>query len=255
MKNGCRAVLMGLLCATSVMVHAFEGRIEVSLIRGGQTQTFTYTVGTNRLLVARNEMNRPYAKNLVSLDTGEITLLFPHNRSFVRLKPPEENTAPAGFPEMSLPRDGLAPGVGPHPGVGGVSGVMPAMPMMPAPSEQVELKATGDTTNILGYVCMRYTLEQRGAIMEIWATDQLLPFHAWLPNQPPRFGPRRMEERWGELLKAQKLFPLLATLKLENGTERLRFEVTSITSEKIEDPKGELFKPPPDYQKIEPLPF
>jgi len=35
----------------------------------------------------------------------------------------------------------------------------------------------------------------------------------------------------------------------------LRFEVKSITPEKIEDRDGALFRPPADYREIQPLPF
>lgn len=130
---------------------------------------------------------------------------------------------------------------------------MPAMPMMPM--ETAELTATTDTTNLLGYACTRYELKQRGEVMEIWATEALLPFQAYQPNQPHRFGPRMMEEQWGELLKAKKLFPLLAVLKFENGPERLRFEVRSVKPEAVEDKDGSLFQPPADYHELDPLPF
>ena len=131
--------------------------------------------------------------------------------------------------------------------------------------EQMELKATRDTTNLLGYVCARYELKQRGEVMEIWATDKLLPFQPFLQNQPARFGPHMMEERWSGLLRDRKLFPLLAVLRIEHpsasaeggplvaGPERLRFEVKSIAPEKIADER--LFQPPPDYHEIQPLPF
>ena len=113
--------------------------------------------------------------------------------------------------------------------------------------------ATNQTTNLLGYVCSRYELRDRDRVMEIWATDKLLPFQSWLASQPHRFGPRMIEEQWAEMLKAKKLFPLLAVLKYENGPERLRFEVKSVKPEKIED--GALFQPPSDYFEIQPLPF
>jgi len=76
-----------------------------------------------------------------------------------------------------------------------------------------------------------------------------------LQNQPHRFGPRLIEEQWPELLKARKLFPLLAILRFESGPERFRFEVNTVTPEKIEDRDGKLFQPPPGYQEIQPLPF
>jgi hypothetical protein len=285
---------------------AFEGQITATVTRGGETQTLLYTVGTNQLRIERGETDHPYPKDIVNLDTGDIILLFPHNRSFVRLKAGAENQSPAppGFPgmpnrppmpEMPPPAgagpQGLPPGappgtIGPTnlpgmppppqmpqmpPGVGPQAGSsvpnMPAMPMMmpPMPMGQAEFKATQETTNLLGYVCTRYELRQRGEVMEIWATDKLLTFEPYVQNQPHRFGPRMIEEQWGGLLKAKKLFPLLAVLRFEPppgpagsappppGPERLRFEVQSITPEKIDD--DTLFQPPPDYQEIQPLPF
>jgi hypothetical protein len=144
----------------------------------------------------------------------------------------------------------MAAGPGMAPGMP----AMPSMPMMPmGMMEKAELKATGQKTNLLGYACERFELKQRGETLEIWATDQLFPFQAYQQNQPRRFGPRMIEEQWPELLKARRFFPLLVTLRFENGPERYRFEVNSIHPEKIADPT--LFQPPPDYQEIEPLPF
>jgi hypothetical protein len=91
--------------------------------------------------------------------------------------------------------------------------------------------------------------------MEIWATDQLLPFQPYLANEPHRFGPRGIEEEWPELLKAKNLFPVLVVLKLENGPERLRFELKSIQPQQIDDRNGALFQPPPEYREIRPLLF
>jgi hypothetical protein len=134
-------------------------------------------------------------------------------------------------------------------------GRMPARPMMPMLAESLELSATGDTTNLLGYLCARYQLQQRGETMDVWATDQLLPFPVYLENQLPRGGSRRMEEQWANQLAANKLFPLLAILKLENGSERFRYEVKSVTPQKPEEQDAVLFIPPAGYQELEPLPF
>jgi hypothetical protein len=287
---------------------AFEGRISATLTRGGEAQTLFYTVGANGVRIERGETNGPHARNLVALDSGAITLVFPHNRSFVRLKNAGQSAASPfpGAPGMPLPLGGLPPGIGPQtrnpssapavpqmpmppagigptnlpgvpappampampqapaglpPGIGpqaqsAGAPAMPALPMMAMmPGEKAELKATGEKTNLLGYACERFELRQRGEVMEIWATDQLFPFQPYQQNQPHRFGPRMIEEQWPELLKAKKLFPLLAVLKFEHGPERYRFEVKVITPEKIEDRDGKLFQPPPDYHEIEPLPF
>src|SRR5262249_28857295 len=121
--------------------------------------------------------------------------------------------------------------------------------------------------NLLGLACSKYQIKQRGEVMEIWATDQLLPFQSYHGNQQPPVPPRTIEEQWSDMLKAKKLFPLLAILKSDPGPvrpgtasspptpERLRFEVKSLTPQKIEDPDGTLFQPPPDYHQIQPLQF
>jgi hypothetical protein len=144
----------------------------------------------------------------------------------------------------------------------------PGVPMPPLmPMEKLELKATGEKTNLLGFACQKFELRQRGQVMEIWATDKLLPFQRYLANQPHRFGIGLLEEQWSELIKTKGLFPLLAVLRFEPpaasdgavtatatpGPERLRFEVKSITPERVTD--NALFQPPPDYREIQPLPF
>ena len=122
--------------------------------------------------------------------------------------------------------------------------------------EKMELKATGEKTNLLGLACEKYELKQRGETMEVWATGKLFPFQPYLQSQPHRFGPQMIEEQWGGLLKAKKLFPLLAVLRFDNGAERYRIEVQAITPEKIKaGDEAKLFQPPPDYQELQPLPF
>ena len=129
------------------------------------------------------------------------------------------------------------------------------MAMMAMLAEKMELKATGQKTNMLGRACERFELKQRGETLEIWATDQLIPFRAYQRNQAPRFGPRMIQDQWPGLLQERKLFPFHVSLRFENGPERYRFEVQSIQAEPIADPEGRLFQPPPNYYEIEPLPF
>ena len=133
-------------------------------------------------------------------------------------------------------------------------GKMTAPRMMPMPEEALAMKATGEKAKLLGYDCERYEIKQRGEIMEIWATDTLLPFQPYLQKRHSRFRSRLMEECWGDLLKTQKLFPLRVTLKSGDGGERLRFEVKTITPEKIEDRDGSLFQAPAGYHEMEDSP-
>ncbi|MEI8291140.1 MAG: DUF4412 domain-containing protein [Verrucomicrobiota bacterium] len=259
---------------------AFEGHITAAFTGGGQPTALLYTVGTNSLRVENTATNRPNTVDLLDLPSGELTLLFPNNRSFVRLKAIVANAT-----AMSSGIPALPPGVGPQPVSQAISpsigptnlpgmsscptpppmpaipnlpaaGGMPAMPMMPPPMmEHMELKATGEKTNLLGFACEQFQIKQRGQIMEIWATDMLLPFQPYVQNQPHRFGPRMIEEQWGELLKAKKLFPLIAVLKFENGPVRYRFEVKKIQSGKMTGADVKQFLPPPEYREIHPLPF
>jgi hypothetical protein len=277
------ALVAGLVIFTS-SVKAFEGRITAASTQGGQTIALLYTVGTNALRLEVTGSDQPNPVDVLDRNSGELTLLFPHNRSFVRLKPVPENPAmPPGFPGMPA---GMPPGVGPQtqipptappanigptnlPGMPAipampqapaamgvvVPGGMPAMPMMSMPGEVLELKATGDKTNLLGFACERFEIKQRGEIMEIWATDGLLPFQDYVRNQPPRFGPRMIEERWAGLLTAKKLFPLRASLRFGNGPERFRFEILSVTPQKLKPEDAPFFLPPDGYFEIQPLPF
>lgn len=282
-------IFIAVLVSALVICHssfAFEGRIAATLSRAGDAQNLIYTVGTNFLRIEQTDTNWPHARDIVNLQSGEITLLFPHNRSFVRLHTQAENSAmppsppampppgavgaapqltggtPAPLPAPA-PMPQMPPGVGPRPGAFGApqnfaggmpSPAMPAMPMMPM--EKMELVATNGTTNILGFTCAHYELRQRGEVMEIWATEQLFPFQPYWENQPHRFGPRMIEEQWGRLAAEKKLFPLRAVLSFENGPERMRFEVTAITPEKIKpEDAAKLFGPPPEYMEIQPLPF
>jgi len=293
MKTSLLLILTAALGLGNGPACAFEGSIKATLVRGGQTETILYTIGTNDLLLERGETDLPYPRNIFNLQTGELTLLFPNNRSFVRLKTADPISTPP-MPGVPPPPGELPPGVGPQApvvtaphvprlpvrpnlpalpsGIGPQAGATPgtlagaprmagmpsmgAMPIMPMSAmDGLDLRATGEKTNLLGYPCQRYELTQRDEVMEIWATDQLVPFQPYLQSQPLSLAPRMIVEQWGDLLKARKLFPLLATLKTVNGAERLRYQVEIITPEKIEDPGEKIFQPPAGYREVKPLPF
>ncbi|HEV2454304.1 MAG TPA: DUF4412 domain-containing protein [Verrucomicrobiae bacterium] len=288
---------------------SFEGHISALTSQGDSPGALLYTVGTNFMRVEVTGTNAADAVDILDRQSGELTLLFPGNRCFVRFKAgmgkangappgsdmpggpstggasapdppippprPPPGMGPANFPGMPPPRSNmpmmpgeLPPGIGPQaqsappPGFPAMPnmphpagmGSMPVMPMMP-PGGGLELKATGETTNLLGYTCERYEIKQWGQTMEIWATDQLPPFQVYLRNQPPGIGPPRIEWRWGELIAARGLFPLLASLKADNGMERYRFEVQSITPGKLTKADAKGFQTPADYIEIPARPF
>jgi len=239
----------------------FEGRIRAVMTRGSLTDGLLYTVSPNSLRVEIATTNWPHPVDILNRNSGELTLLFPNNRSFVRLLPDARNSAgPPGFPQMpavpNLPAGVVQPTAPGGPAVPTAVGGMPAMPMMPPPRmENIDLHDMGIKTNLLGYGCELYRIKQFGETMMVWATDQLLPFQPYLKNQPHHFRPQRLEERWGDLVKAHNLFPLLATLKFDNGIERLRFEVTSVAPQALSNDETNCFETPPEYVEIQPLPY
>jgi hypothetical protein len=176
-----------------------------------------------------------------------------------------------GMPSMPAPPGGLPPGIGPQapppaepeararpnlpdrPANAGMAS-MPAMAMVP-PGGGMELQATGQKTSLLNYACERYEIKQGPETMEIWATDQLVPFQVYLSVQPPSVTPPMIECQWSALVSARKLFPLRAVLKTENGVERYRFEVQSITPGRLTEREVLGFQPPEGYVEIQPRPF
>jgi hypothetical protein len=271
---GCLSLSASLAGGTEA-APPFEGRIQATVVRGDESLPLLYTVGTHTIRIGVTANNRPHPINLVDRSSGAWILVFPRNRSFVRLKPeavatpavpahpplpgpsPDAGSATAAPPPMPaappmppLPA-GMPPGVGPQAQPPG----LPGPGMMPMPEEKLELTATGQKTKLLGFSCERFELKRNGEILEIWATDQLLPFPDYRRNQPHRFGPRMIGEIWPELVRQRKLFPLRATLRFESGSERYRFEVQAVHRETIADPEGSLFGPPAGYHEIDPLPF
>lgn len=168
---------------------------------------------------------------------------------------------------MPAPLTGIAPmasGTSPAPapiaGVMGEVGVgrmqrarMPLPP--PMMNRPMALSDTGVTTNLLGFACRRFELDQRGVRLEVWATDQLMPYQAYLRHQPMSPRPQVIDELWPDLLAARHLFPLVAVLRYDNGVERLRLTVTSISTNGIAESTDTLFQPPPGYREMPALPY
>jgi hypothetical protein len=123
------------------------------------------------------------------------------------------------------------------------------------PGGGLELKATGQGTNLSNYPCSRYEIKQNDQIMEIWATDQLFPFQPYLPTEPHRFVAPTIEEQWAGLVAIKRLFPLSAVLRAENGVERYRFEVLSISPRPLTAAEMKGFQPPEGYVELQPRPF
>jgi hypothetical protein len=237
------ASLLGISAATA---EPFQGQIEAVVTRGEQSTRLLYTIGPETVRVEVVDPKTPAPVDLLDLKSGTLTLLFPHNHSFMRMKSGrvDKTSAPApGFPmRPSLPGAAAAPAI-------------PPMPRMPAPGQQVEaLKATGRKERILGFDCAQYEISERGETIAVWATVELVPFQNYRRDASPHYGPRLLEEEWAEQLAEEKIFPLRAVLHDETPNERFRFEVKSIRPAKVEkaEEKEKLFRPPADYSEIQP---
>lgn len=274
---------------------AFEGRIEIVITLRSETTPLLYTVGPNSLRIEVTGSEKPNPIDLVDLKSRALTILFPHNRSFVRLSPgraggspapptpqmpamppgvgPQSPGIPAGaqnvppdsvpggkMPARPMPQmPAMPPGVGPQSGAGAGMPQMPMMPAMPPMGEKMELKATGKKEKLLGFNCEQYEIKQRGETMEIWATDQLFSYQPYVRKQQPRFGPRMIEEHWPDLLTEKKLFPLRVILRVDRPRDQTagteRFRFEVKSVKPEKIDEKDLFQPPPNYIETRPLPF
>jgi hypothetical protein len=268
----------------------FEGTISATLTRAGtQVTNFEFNRKGN-LLRVENTTNKLEPINIVDLAANKLTIIYPHNTTFVRVdltkraaqpgapplppNPPSLGSGAAGFPTPpnALQSEAATGQIGPTispppmpsippipnnpmaaaPGMGMPS--IPMMPAMPGMSGPAELKKTDKTKKIQGFECTLYTMRDRMETFEIWATNDsnLFPFRLIERDYlGRRFGPQMIEETWPEKLREKSLFPIEATLKMEpGGQERLSFKVGKIDSAKADKIDPNLFQPPEKYIEI-----
>ena len=159
----------------------------------GKATPLLYTIGEKALRLEITD-NKTAPVDLVSLESGGLTILFPHNRSFVRVmngaagKPPGAMPAPPSVPSAGAP--------------------MPTMPPIPAPPQrQPELKPTGKKEKILGFACEQFEITDRGETIEIWATHDLVPFQNYFRDATPPFGPRSLRGTMGRAIAREEIVP------------------------------------------------
>jgi hypothetical protein len=227
---------------------SFEGTVTVTETGGKVATPFLFTRKGDQVRVEHVDTSKPEPVNIVDLATHKLTIVYPHNSSFVQIDlmqaeaQPGAPSLPSGFPippTRSMPLPDPAIGGPPVPAQGGFGG---------AP----ELKKTDQKKKIQGFDCTLYTIGDRMDTFEIWATSAtaLFPFYPLHANyRGQHFGPQMLDEQWIRLLQKQSLFPLEARLKLEHGGAGALFLPGGPDrGEKIENDAR--FKPPEDYQEI-----
>src|ERR1041384_1151207 len=82
----------------------FEGTLTARFIVGSYTNDFLYTRKADFLRIESTDKPSDVI-NIVELDSGRLTLLFPHNSTFVRLDARSNSipTVSPGFPLPALP--------------------------------------------------------------------------------------------------------------------------------------------------------
>ena len=122
--------ILGCIAALTTTALAFEGRINAVMVRGNETNALLYTVGTDSLRVENTATNWPNPVDILDINSGTLTLLFPNNHSFVHLKPITEAVGAPGMPGMPMPPGGLPQGIGSQSAP--ATPPMPTIPNMPA---------------------------------------------------------------------------------------------------------------------------
>ncbi len=197
---------------------AFEGRIRAEWTQDYKTNALLYTIGPAQLRVKMigGDMFKP--EDVLDRESGAMMLVFP-DPGLYGIKP---LFSPVVRQVVFYPVMPVVPKTSPTPRPG-------------PPIATIEFRETGHKKRILGYPCGQYEILLGSQSVEIWATDQLAPFQPYLDHRPFSAEMQTVDTQWGDLLRAKKLFPLLAVSKSNGGVERFRFEVKSIAPEKLAD--------------------
>ena len=263
-----------MVVAAEEQTVSFEGTVTATLTRGEAGSQLVFVRRAN-LVRIENTTNKLEPINILDLGANRLTIIYPHNRTFVRVEAvpkPEggigtsHSSMPAGpaptapsFRRMAIPAAGTTPtvqtGAAPPATGAGMPGVpgLPPMPVMPGMSGPTELKSTDETKKVQESECKLYKASGRGETLEVWATNDSTFFPFRMLERDflrQRFGPTMLEEQWPELLREKSLFPLEVTLKMDpGGQERLSFKVEKIERKKITDEK--LFQPPEGFIEVQ----
>src|ERR1700736_4079541 len=216
--KSCAAIFGVLLCLVASCTlaaekNAFEGVINATTRAGAEATHFVFTRKGDQLRI-ENTTNKLEPINIVDLAANKLTIVYPHNTTFVRVdltkkaarpgapplptNPPSLGSGAAAFPtppnasQSEAATGQIGPKLSPPPGFPtpppmpsmppmpnpAMAGPMMPMPAMPSMSGSAELKKTDETKKIQGFECTLYTVSERGENFEIWATNDsnLFPF-------------------------------------------------------------------------------
>jgi hypothetical protein len=194
----------------------FEGTLIVTQTRGDVSTHTLYVRKGDELRIENPDKSKPEPINIVHLGAKKLTIVYPHNSSFVvvdltrtpslagvgdpggqmpgasapvgpgstipatgrpAILPPPGFPSPPPMPSMPpMPSNPMASGMPMPPTHGFGAPGMPPMPGMGGFGAVPELKKTDQTKKIQGFDCTLYTLSDRGETLEIWATPDAALF-------------------------------------------------------------------------------
>ncbi len=253
----------------------FEGTV-VTEIRGVSSQAI-YTRKGDHLRIENSDKGRAEPINVVDLATQKLTIIYPHNSTFVSvdlartqvepgtpniiaqfsspvpLNQPAAGTAvtsaispPSGFPTPP-PMPSMPPLPNNPMALGTLNSALarPLMPPVGRFGSPTELTKTEKRKKIQGFDCTLYTISDRMETWEIWATPDtgLFPFRSLQVNDHKRrFGPETLKAQWVELLQKQSLFPLEAILRTEDHVQAGTSPAANSSAVPVTDPPQFAFK-------------
>lgn len=228
-----------------------EGEILLRQTAGEQTTEWRFTKSAKTLRIEQLTESRPPAPvNLIDLETGDITIIAPINRSvrtfpaaaFERKEPRETvagqeveweippgvgaNPSPPGVGATD-PRQGTAPfpggaGLPASPAIPGMPtipempGGIPAFPDLPDQGPVGELVAHDDVREIHGHSCRFHTMRLDGQQeLALWLATHpdLPPFALPVSDAPSPYGSRDLMQEWPAIIRRSGQFPMIVELR------------------------------------------
>jgi hypothetical protein len=214
MKRFLSLFLAGAALAPAVLsADTFEGKVTMTLtMAGAGSGPHAITYSTKNNLVRIDTDAGPHGSASIILDTAkqQMTILMPQ-QSMYMVRP------------IPMP-------TGPETGAQGQSAGF-------------QFTKTAETAKLLGYDCVKYTVQSADGTTELWVTDQLGTFAGFGGGMGGRQG--QTSASWEDAIKGKNFFPL-KVIATHNGTE-MRMEATAVQKESLPDSD---FVPPAGWKDI-----
>jgi len=220
MNHSCMLHRLFVVCAFSLLsavsLHAFEGKVEMTMTSGKNVYPVTYYI---KGLHMRTEMTISNDKKgrkmegicIFDMEAHEMDVLMVEQKMYM---------------SMHIDTDSMTNGKS---------------------AQSLDFKPTGRTENIAGYDAEEYAGVSEGKRTEMWVTKELGQFVMANQGKPGR--KPSQSSQWEKFMREGNFFALRVIQRTKEGSpEQFRMEVTHV--EKGAQPES-LFHPPEDFKKFE----